>query len=283
MDRILKGAPVAKDILALAKADAEKLIQSGTAPTLAIVRVGERPDDIAYENSLIKRCESNSVAVKTIALEQTATTETLVETLEKINNDGGIHGCLLFRPLPSHIDETKVRNSLCAKKDVDGISDLSLAGVFTDSSVGYCPCTALASVEILKHYNIELSGKHAVVLGRSLVVGKPLSMLLLKENSTVTICHTKTKDVASETAKADILFACAGRARMVKENFVKPSAVVVDVGINFDESGMCGDVDFDKVSEKTAAITPVPGGIGAVTTAIMIRNVVDATKKQTAN
>ncbi len=279
MSLTLKGAPLAGEILAKAKQTAEMLHEKGTPPTLAIVRVGEREDDISYEKSLIKRCEQNGVSVKSITLKQDISTESLIKEIEIINDDSAIHGCLLFRPLPKHIDETAVRNTLCPQKDVDGICDLSLAGVFTDSEACFAPCTAKASVEILKHYEITLKGKKAVVVGRSLVVGKPLAMLLLKENATVKICHTKTENLADEVKTADIVFACAGKAKMVTKDFIKQGSVVVDVGINFDDDGMCGDVDFVNVEQITDAITPVPGGIGAVTTALLISNVVKVASK----
>jgi len=277
---LLKGAPVAAAINETTAADAETLSRQGIVPTLAILRVGERPDDIAYERGAAKRCEKLGVAVKIITLPADVSQDELLKQVESMNNDGAIHGILMFRPLPKHIDEALVCESISPAKDVDGITSGSLAGVFAGTDAGFPPCTPKACIEILDHYGINVQGKKVVVVGRSLVVGKPAAMLLLAKHATVTVCHTRTADMPAVCREADILLVAAGRANVVDRSYISPGQIVLDVGINSDEHGnLCGDVNFGQAEPIVAAITPVPGGVGTVTTSVLVRHVVMAAKR----
>lgn len=282
MAKLLKGQPVASEITAAVKAKAEDLRADGAVPTLAIVRVGENPQDLAYEKSAVKRAEKASVEVKKVILPGDVTQEALILEIQKINEDDSIHGVLLFRPLPKHIDEKAVCESLAPKKDVDGITSGSMAGVFMDSDVGYPPCTAAACINILDYYGVELKGSKVTVMGRSLVIGKPVAMMAMRKHATVTVCHSRTRseDFAEAGRSADIVIAALGRAKMVGADKLGEDQIIIDVGINVDEDGnLCGDVNFDEVEPVANAITPVPGGVGNVTTAILMKHVVDAAVK----
>lgn len=278
MPSLLKGAPVAKAITAQNAQRASELAAQGMTPKLAIVRVGERPDDLSYERAALKRAEKSGLAVTQFVLPQNAGDHDVSATLDKINNDASIHGCLLFRPLPAHLDEPGLCAQLAAEKDMDGITQGSLFGVFSGQPKGFAPCTAEAVVALLDHYQIPLDGARVCVVGRSLVIGKPVAMLLLERNATVTIAHTHTRDLAATCKAADIVVVAAGHARTIGSDAVHKGQVVVDVGINWDEAtqSLVGDVDFDAVADKVAAITPVPGGVGSVTTAILCKHVIDA-------
>ncbi|MDR2502385.1 MAG: bifunctional 5,10-methylenetetrahydrofolate dehydrogenase/5,10-methenyltetrahydrofolate cyclohydrolase [Oscillospiraceae bacterium] len=280
MANLLKGKDVADALNAKMAADVDALRNKGVTPTLAILRVGERPDDISYEKGATKMCEAVGVAVKNILLPSEATQAALLASIDALNKDSSIHGVLMFRPLPKHLNEEEARCALAPEKDVDGITDGSIVGVFTNNGQGYPPCTAQACMEILAHYGVELSGKRAVVVGRSLVIGKPVAQMLLAKNATVTTCHTKTADMPSVTKGADIVVVAAGKAGAVTGAYLAPGQYVVDVGINFNDEGkMCGDVKFDEAEVIVEAITPVPGGVGAVTTSVLVSHVVDAAKK----
>lgn len=275
MSTILSGKPVAKAIDEKTKETAGRLKESGVIPKVALIRVGNRPDDKAYESGIIRHCEKVSVEVETIHFADNVTQNKLIREVERVNSDDAIHGCLLFKPLPGYLDEDAVVAALDPKKDIDGITPGALAGVFLDKLVGFPPCTAQACIEVLKYYHIPTDGKKAVVLGRSPVIGKPVAMMMLKEQATVTVCHSHTQKIADISRDADILIAAIGRGEFVTTDFTHEDQTILDVGINFDESGkMIGDVDFDNVSQKAAAITPVPGGIGTVTTAVLINHVV---------
>ena len=276
----LKGAPVAEAINARSQTVLSELLENGIAPTLAIVRVGERGDDIAYENGAVKRCEKVGVAVSRVTLQEGVSQDELLNKIDELNNDSAVHGVLILMPLPKHLDGEAVRHALAPEKDVDGITDGSLAGVFTGSARGFAPCTAQACIEILDHYAIDCKGKRAVVIGRSLVVGKPAAMLLIAKNATVTVCHTKTVDMPSVTKNAEILIVAAGKAKAIGTEYLCENQVVIDVGINFSEGAMCGDVDFELASPLVSAITPVPGGVGTVTTSVLVSHVVEAAKRQ---
>ena len=276
----LKGAPVAKAIDARAQADIALLAEKGVTPTLALVRVGMREDDIAYENGAVKRCERVGVAYKKVTLPEDVSQETLLAQIGALNRDETVHGVLLFLPLPKRFDQQAVRAALSPAKDVDGVTDGSLAGVFTGSGEGFAPCTAQACIEILDYYKVDCKGKSAVVVGRSLVVGKPVAMLLLAKNATVTVCHTKTADLPAVVRGGDIVVTAAGRAKVVGGECFSAGQTVVDVGINFVDGQMCGDADFDAASQSVAAITPVPGGVGTVTTSVLVSHVVEAAKRQ---
>lgn len=280
MATLLKGAEVVSALNESIRSEVAALGSRGVAPTLAILRVGEKPDDLAYERGAVKRAETVGVAVRSIALPETVSQETLLAEIARINADGTIHGCLMLRPLPKHLDDERCRAALLPEKDIDGITDGSLAGVFTGTKRGFPPCTAQACMEILKHYGIDPAGKRAVVVGRSLVIGKPVAMMLLQQNATVTICHTKTADMPAETKRAEILIVAAGRSGVVGAEYVSAGQIVLDVGINFDEAGkMAGDVDFAAVEPIVGAITPVPGGVGTVTTSVLMAHVAEAAKR----
>ena len=281
MATIFKGAEVNSALNARIAADVEALKARGVEPKLGIIRVGERPDDLSYERTAEKRAEKLGVAVEKIVLPEDVSQAELLGVIKGVNENPLIHGVLLFRPLPKHLDEDAVCNALAPEKDIDGITDLSCAGVFAGKELGFAPCTPSACMEILEHYGVELRGKKAVVIGRSLVVGKPAAMMLLKRNATVTVCHTRTADLPAVCREADVLIAAAGKARMVTADFVRPGQRVIDVGINWDEQEqkLVGDVDFDAVEPIVAAITPVPGGVGTVTTSMLIGHVVEAAKK----
>lgn len=280
MAQLWKGAPVAAALTEELNQRAQALVAKGITPTLAIVRVGERPEDLSYERGALKRCEKVGIAVRQYLLTAASSQTDLMEVIEEINRDDSIHGCLLFRPLPKHMDEAAICAALSPAKDVDGITAGSLAAVFSGSGAGYPPCTAQACLEILDHYGYELKGKRAVVVGRSLVIGKPVSMLLLGRHATVTICHTRTADLPAECRRADVLVAAAGKAGAVSAQCLAPGQVVLDVGINVDENGnLVGDVDFAAAENTVEAITPVPGGVGAVTTSVLARHVIEAAEK----
>ena len=277
MAEILKGAPVAAALSEELIARAEKLKGAGTVPTLAILRLGERPDDISYETGAMKRCAKVGIEVRHFLLPADCTKEQLLDTIREINGDSSIHGCLMFRPLPDKDMEAAACALLAPEKDVDCMTSGSLASVFTGKGAGYPPCTAQACIELLDHYGVDLTGKRAAVIGRSLVIGKPVSMMLQQRNATVTMCHTRTVDMPGVCRGAEIIIAAAGKAGVVDKAFAAPGQVIVDVGINVDENGrLCGDVKFDEVEPVAAAITPVPGGVGAVTTAVLAKHVIEA-------
>ncbi|MBO5617248.1 MAG: bifunctional 5,10-methylenetetrahydrofolate dehydrogenase/5,10-methenyltetrahydrofolate cyclohydrolase [Pseudobutyrivibrio sp.] len=284
MAKLLKGKDVVENLNGKLIDKVKELKENGINPTLAILRVGEREDDLSYERGAKKRCELVGVEVKVVSLPIDVTEEEYLGTLDKLNKDITINGILMFRPLPKHIDESKARNMLSAAKDVDGCTDLSLAGVFTNTKLGFSPCTAEAAMEILKFYDIPIEGKKVAVIGRSLVIGRPIAMLLMHENATVTICHTKTVDVPSITKEADIVVVASGQMESVGADYLKENQTVIDVGIswNDEKNKLCGDVRFDEVENLVSAITPVPGGVGGVTTSILVKHVVEAAIRQSS-
>ena len=282
MAELLKGAQVADALNASLAKEIGALESKGVHPTLAIVRVGERGDDIAYERSAMKRCEKVGVTARQITLPADITEEELLKQIGALNADVSVHGVLLFRPLPKGLNDDRIRNALAPEKDVDGITDGSLAGVFTGNGVGFPPCTPQACMEVLAYNGIDPKGKRAVVIGRSLVVGKPAAMMLLSRHATVTVCHTRTADMPAVCREAEILIVSAGRAGIVDKSYLSPGQVVIDVGINVNEDGsMCGDVKFEDAQAIVGAITPVPGGVGTVTTSVLVKHVVEAAKRQT--
>lgn len=281
MADLLLGKPVADAMAADIVVRAKALTASGKQPTLAIVRVGERPDDLTYERSAMKRADACGIAVKQFVLPAGASTDDVLAAVAAVNSDNSIHGCLLFRPLPEGIDEQTVCNALDPAKDIDGITRGSLATLLAGTGEGFAPCTAAACIDILDHYGINPQGKKAVVLGRSLVIGKPVALMLLARNATVTVCHSRTQDLASAVRDADIVVCATGRARAYGADLFAPGQTVLDVGINFDDEGnLCGDADFDAVESVVSAITPVPRGVGSVTTVAMLRNVVIAAERR---
>lgn len=261
--------------------DAASLTAKGIKPALGIIRVGEREDDLSYERGAMKRCEALGLAVRRYLLPEDVTQKVLINTIREANQDPLIHGILMFRPLPEHLDEEAACQALRPEKDVDGITNGSMAGVFTGGNLGFPPCTAQACMEILKHYGIDCQGKKAVVIGRSLVVGKPAALMLLQRNATVTICHTKTQDMPAVCREAEILLVAAGKAGMVDAPYFAPGQIVIDVGIHVNEEGrLCGDVRFEDADPVVEALTPVPGGVGMVTTSVLAGHVVEAAKRQ---
>ncbi|MGI6618115.1 MAG: bifunctional 5,10-methylenetetrahydrofolate dehydrogenase/5,10-methenyltetrahydrofolate cyclohydrolase [Saccharofermentanales bacterium] len=284
-----RGSLMAQILLGKAVADArsEDLIRrvdvlkkKGIQPKLVIVRVGEKPEDLSYERGALNRAKRIGVETEVRVFQENASTDEVLGAIAAINEDPKIHGCLIFRPLPKTIDERIICESLAPEKDVDGIGSASMAHVFMNQGSGFAPCTAEAVLAMLKHYNIPISGSRVTVIGRSLVIGKPVSMMLLNENATVTICHTRTRNLAFVTRESDIIVACAGKALMVDEGFVREGQTVIDVGINVNDEGkLVGDVDFDSVEPIVANITPTPRGVGSVTTTMLMQHVVEAAEK----
>ena len=283
MATLLKGKEVIDKLNEELLSRSDSLKEKGVTPTLGIVRLGERPDDMAYERGALKRAEKTGVSVKQFVFDADMTQDELIRQIDKINDDSEVHGVLMFRPLPSQIDDEAVRNELAPEKDVDGITDGSMAGVYSGSGQGYPPCTAEACIQILDHYGIDLKGKNVAVIGRSQVIGKPVTMMLIRKNATVTVCHTKTEDMAGICRNKDIIIAAAGQIGTVTEDFLSPGQVVIDVAINFDDEGkMCGDVDFEAAEPIIDAVTPVPGGVGTVTTSMLMKHVIEAAEKTLA-
>ena len=281
MAKQLLGKEVTAALNERIKGNVAALQEKGVNPTLCIIRVGENPSDISYEKGATKRCETLGVACEKILLPADVSQEELLKVIDDVNKNDAIHGVLLFRPLPKHLNEDKIVNALAVEKDVDGITDLSMAGVFMGKDMGYAPCTPSACMKVLDHYGIDCTGKKAVVIGRSLVVGKPAAMMLIKKNATVTVCHTKTVDMPSVAKEADIIIVAAGRAGVVGADYVKPGQTIIDVGINVNAEGkLCGDVDYAAVEPIVDAITPVPGGVGSVTTSVLVGHVVEAAMRK---
>ncbi len=275
--QILKGKPVADALCAKTRAAASALREKGVEPTLAVVRVGAREDDLAYERGLAKRCESVGINVRIVEENADISEAGLVRDVRALADDSCVHGILVFMPLPKHINADAVKAAIPPEKDVDGVTDGSMAGVFSGSGRGFAPCTAEAVVKILEFYEVPMAGQRACVMGRSLVIGKPVSMLLMQRDATVTVCHSKTANAAEIARGCDILVAAVGKAEGIGAEFFAENQTVIDVGINFGEDGkMCGDVHFPTAEEKVHAVTPVPGGVGAVTTAVLASHVVQA-------
>jgi methylenetetrahydrofolate dehydrogenase (NADP+)/methenyltetrahydrofolate cyclohydrolase len=279
---LLDGKVVAEAMKEQMKKDVEALKAKGVNATLGIIRLGEKPGDISYEKGATKNAEGVGVGVKNYILPEDTTQDKLLSVIKEVNGDKNVHGVLLFRPLPKHIDDNAIRAALSPAKDMDGITDGSMAGIYSDSGAGFPPCTAESVIKILEHYKVEISGKDVVVLGRSTVIGKPVSMLLLKKNGTVTICHSKTKDMEKKVQAADVVVVAMGRAWSVGKECFKAGQYVIDVGVNAKpngEKGTCGDVKTEEVEPIVAGISPVPGGVGSVTSANLITHVIEAAKK----
>lgn len=270
----LRGMPAAKAILADLQERVDGLGERGIVPKLTVVRVGAREDDLSYERGIYKRFEGVGAKVETIELPLTVSQNELEDVIMALNQDESVHGVLLFRPLPKTLDETRIKSLLAEEKDVDCLTSANDAHLFAGDKKGYPPCTPQAVMEILNHYEIDLTGKKVTVVGRSMVVGKPVAMLLLAKNATVTICHTRTKNLQEECRNADIIVACAGVPKMITSDFVRAGQVVIDVGIHVVDDKLCGDVDYDSVSEIVDAITPVPGGVGSVTTTVLLKHTI---------
>ena len=280
--RELRGAPVAAAITEDCKEKIAFLKNEGIVPTLAIIRVGARDDDTSYEKGAEKRFASAGAEIKKFLLPEDATQEDLENTVKRINEDNSLHGILLFRPLPAHMNEAKIKQLISMDKDVDSMSYASLGGLIANKAgkmQAYAPCTPTAVVEVLDFYGIDVTGKKIAVVGRSAVVGLPLAVMLIQRNATVTVCHTKTNNLAEECRKADIIIAAAGKAKMIGKEHLSEGQILIDVGINFVDGKMCGDIDFEVATEYASEITPVPGGVGAVTTSVLLKHTVNSATK----
>ena len=272
----LRGKKVSDGIKEYVSKELETL---SFVPKLAIVRVGENPDDMSYERGATKKLKSFGLDVASYVFPQDISDEDFKKAFKDINEDDEVTGILLLRPLPRTINEKDIENMIDPKKDLDGISPINIAKVFAGDTTGFSPCTAEAVIEVLKAYDIELTGKRVTVVGRSMVVGKPVSMLLLKENATVTMTHTRTVDLKKTCSDAEIVIAAAGRAKMLNSDYCGQDAVMIDVGINVDDNGkLCGDVDYSTLDDKASAATPVPGGVGTITTAVLAKHLIQAAK-----
>lgn len=277
MSVIMKGAEVAAAMKEELLQEIGELARKEIVPQLGIVRVGARPDDLAYERGAVKKMGSMGIRCAVTELPESISQSDFETAFSAVNNDPEIHGILLFRPLPRQLDEEAIRGMIDPKKDIDCMSPVNSAKVFSGDESGFAPCTPEAVMEVLAHYGVDLKGKRVTVVGRSMVVGRPLAMLMLKKNATVTICHTRTQDLAGTCRNAEILVAAAGKAGMITADFVTGNSIVVDVGINVGSDGkLCGDVAFDTVAPMVASITPVPGGVGTVTSTVLAKHVVRA-------
>ena len=280
MTKILNGKEVAKTLKEKLSEEVEELKKTGKTPGLSIVMAGDRPDSAAYIRGAVKRAESIGIQCFVKELPEEISQEEFLKVIRHLNDDNKVNGIIIMQPLPDQISEDVVKYEICPGKDVDGFSPVNVSKVMSGEADGFAPCTPSAVVEILDHYGIQIEGKRTVLVGRSMVVGRPLSMMLLKRNATVTLCHTRTVDLAKETKRAEILIAAAGKAKMIKKDMVQDGAVVIDVGINFEDGKMCGDVDYDEVSTVAGKITPVPGGVGSVTSTVLAKHVIEAFKQQ---
>ena len=289
MAKRLLGKEVNEALVAALQGRTAALKEKGVVPTLGIIRLGENPSDLSYEKGATKRAEEVGVAVKNYILPETASKEDVLAVIDEVNADASVHGVLMFRPLPKHLkaDMDEICNRLAPCKDVDSMTHMSNAGVFEGQDLGYAPCTPAACMEILDHYGIDCKGKNAVVIGRSLVVGKPAAMMLMAKNATVTMCHTKTVNTAEICKNADIIISAAGVLNSLTADYVRPGQVVIDVSMNWNpekittkgKGGIAGDAKFDEVEPIVEAITPVPGGVGSVTTSVLMKHVVEAAEK----
>lgn len=276
---LLKGIDVVNSLANQMTSEINKLKDKGIVPGLAIVRLGSNPNDLSYERNVIKKCKKLGVDCKVYNLEENTSNDYFKKELTKINDDIHINGILVFRPLPKQIDESLVKNILDPVKDIDCLTSVNVAKVFEGDESSYYPCTAESVMEILNFYNINLEGKKVVIVGRSMVVGKPLAMMMLKKNATITICHSKTYNLKETCKNSEIIVAALGRAKFITSDYISPGSTVIDVGINVDSNGnLCGDVDFDSVEKIVSYITPVPGGVGTMTSSVLIKNVIKATK-----
>ena len=290
MAKLLSGKEVCESLNQNLISRSAALAEKGVIPTLAIIRIGEDPSDISYEKSAAKRAELVGVKVVNFVLEGDCTREALLSCIDQVNGDDRIHGCLLFRPLPKHLREyeDEICNRLAAEKDVDSMTSLSNAGVYEGrTDLGFPPCTAQACIEILDHYGYEYTGKRATVMGRSLVIGRPISLMLQHRNCTVTTIHTRTRDPMAYLPWSDLIICAAGRLNCVNGTHVAPNQWIIDVSMNWNpekitakgKGGMQGDCDFDAVEPIVGAITPVPGGVGAVTTSVLMKHVIIAAER----
>ena len=280
--KLLTGKEVAQKIDQDIQKDVQELKGKGVNPALRIIIAGDAPDSLYYANSAKKMAEKNSILCEIEQLPGTMSQDEFVKALKDRNADTGIHSIIVMRPLPKQIKEDVVKYVLAPEKDVDCFNPVNAGKIMAGDMTGFPPATPQAVMEMLKFYEVPMAGKEAVVIGRSMVVGKPMSMLLLGENCTVTVCHSRTKDLPGVCRRADILVAAIGKARMITKDYLKQGATVMDVGINPEGDKFVGDVDTEPAKEIAGAITPVPGGVGTVTTRVLLKHVVKAAKLQNA-
>lgn len=280
MAELLRGKKVKDSIIKKAGEESRGLIEKGIQPKVAIIRVGSDESDLAYEKSIRTLMKKADVSVERIVLDENISQRDFDIKLGEVNGDRSVNGILIFRPLPSQLDEDRIKYLIRADKDIDCMSPVNFSKIFISESDGFAPCTPLGVMELLDYYDIDLSGKNVVMVGRSLVVGKPLSMMLLDRNATLTICHSRTKDLKEVCRGADILVVAIGRGNMINRDYISKGTVVIDVGINFVDGTMVGDVDFESAKDVAGMITPVPGGVGGVTTACLVMNAVRAARQQ---
>ena len=279
MAQRLLGRPVADAIKEDLARRVAALAEKGVTPRLAVIRLGEDPGDMAYERSILRNCEKLGCAAQSMALPPVISQEALIDRIEQVNADPAIHGCLLLRPLPKHMDSAKVCDALAPEKDLDGMGCRALGALFAGREDAFAPCTAQACLEMLKYYGIDPAGKRAAVVGRSLVIGRPVGQLLLHADATVTLCHSRTPDLPAVCREADILIVAVGRAGMIGAEHTRPGQVILDVGVNSVEGKLCGDVRTEEAEETAAAVSPVPGGVGAVTPSVLMAHLVEAAER----
>lgn len=281
MEKILKGKPVADHISEELITEVDRLKEEDIVPKLAIVRVGARPDDLSYEKGATTRCAKIGIETRVLALDEGITEENFIKEIEKLNEDASVNGILIFRPLPKHIDESRIKYILSPEKDVDAFNPINMGKLMEGDGSGFTPCTPTAVMEMLRYFQIPIRGSNIAVTGVSMIVGKPLIAMLINERATVTVTHRSTKELSQVTKEAEIYIVAAGAAKFIKSDAVGEGAIVIDVGINVDDEGkLCGDVDFEDVVEKASRITPVPGGVGSVTTTILAKHTIKACKQQ---
>lgn len=277
---IIDGKIISNSVKEKIKSEVEALKEQGIKPGLVVIKVGNDPASAVYVRNKKRACEELGIYSEEYALPEETSEKELLDLIKELNSREDIDGILCQLPLPKHLDETVVINAISPEKDVDCFHPENVGKVLIGED-GFKPCTPAGVIEMLKHSGIEIAGKNCVVLGRSNIVGKPMALLLLQENGTVTVCHSRTKNLKDITKKADILVAAIGKAKFVTADMVKKGAVVIDVGINRDENGkLCGDVDFEKVSKKALAISPVPGGVGLMTVTMLMQNTLTSAKKK---
>lgn len=280
MARIIAGKEIVTSMNGTLRQETALLKERGCTPTLAIVRVGDRPESAAYQAGATRRCEKIGIAVQSLILPENSALSAVLEVIEALNQSPSVHGVLLLRPFPPHLDDRAIRDALCCEKDVDGVTSLSLYGVFTGVQQGFPPCTAQACIDILDYCGVSLRGKRAVVVGASLVIGRPVAMMLLARGATVTLCHIDTVDLPSECRRAEIIIAAAGARALLNQDCLSPGQVILDVGVTVGPDGrLYGDVDFEAANAVVEALTPVPGGVGTVTTTILAKHVIEAAKR----
>ena len=279
MTKIIDGKIISASVKERVKAEVSALMEKGITVGLAVIIVGEDPASKVYVSNKKKACENLGIISEEYALPESTTNEELLALIDELNSKPSINGILCQLPLPSHLDEKLIINSIDPEKDVDAFHPFNVGKIMI-GDFDFLPCTPAGVMEMLKYENIEVEGKTCVVIGRSNIVGKPMNMLLLHQNGTVTVCHSKTKNLKEVCKNADILVAAVGRPKFVTEDMVKEGAVVIDVGINRVDGKLCGDVDFENVKNKVSAVTPVPGGVGPMTIAMLMQNTLTAAKKQ---